>query len=147
MNPSLPRILVVDDEPDICWALANILQPAGYTVTTATSAAEALALLSGGSDLGEAPYAAAFVDAKLPDLNGLELADLIHQRSPHTAVVLVSGYFYREDSIIVDGLEKKLFVGFVAKPFSLHEVRLMASHAVEQAREENHATHSHSSGG
>jgi CheY-like chemotaxis protein len=146
MEQKAPRILVVDDEPDMCWALANILQPAGYAVTTATSAAEALALLSGRSDPQDAPYAAAFVDAKLPDLNGLELAALIRRGSPCTAVVLISGYFYREDSTIIDGLEKGLFIGFVAKPFNLHEVRLMASQAVEQAREANHAAHSHSSG-
>jgi CheY-like chemotaxis protein len=118
----------------MCWALANILHPAGYTVTTAASAAEALTLLASGSDPGDAPYVAAFVDAKLPDRNGLELATLIRQRNPHTAVVLISGYFYQEDSTITDGLEKGLFIGFVAKPFNLREIRLMASRAMEQAR-------------
>jgi len=130
MEQNLPRILIVDDEPDMCWALANILRPAGYTITTAVSAAEALVLLSGRGDPDDAPYAAAFVDAKLPDLDGLELAYLIRQQSPHTAVVLISGYFYREDSTITTGLEKGLFVGFVAKPFDLRQVRLMASLAV-----------------
>ncbi|MBU4225203.1 MAG: response regulator, partial [Chloroflexi bacterium] len=110
-----PRILVVDDEPDVCWALENILCPAGYAVTTTTRGVEALELLA------RQPYAVAFVDAKLPDLDGLELVAMIHQRNPRTAVVLISGYYYQEDPLVMEGLAKNLYVGFVSKPFSLNE--------------------------
>ena len=128
MERERPRILVVDDESDMCWALENILCPAGYAVTTTGSSAEALEQVS------RETYAAAFVDAKLPDLDGLELAALIRQQSPHTAVVLISGYFYQEDITINEGLQQGLFIGFVAKPFDLKEVRLMACEAVERSR-------------
>jgi CheY-like chemotaxis protein len=123
------RILVVDDEPDMCWALDNILSPAGYAVTTTTKGAEALYLLTAG----EPPYAAAFVDAKLPDLDGLELAALIRQQIPGVSVVLLSGYYYPEDSAIIEGLQQGLFVGFVTKPFDLHQVCLLAHQAVNKA--------------
>lgn len=127
MEQQPPHILIVDDEADMCWALENILRPAGFAVTTTTSGAEALELLV------KEPYVTVFVDAKLPDLDGLELAALIHQRSPYTAVILISGYFYQEDRAISEGLQKGLFIGFVAKPFDLKEVRLMARQAVERA--------------
>ena len=126
MEKSLPRILVVDDEPDVCWALENILCPAGYAVTTTTRGAEALELLA------RQPYAVAFVDAKLPDLDGLELVALIRQQSPHTAVVLISGYYYREDPMVMEGLAKNLYVGFISKPFHLSEVRSMARRAASR---------------
>jgi len=125
----------------MCWALENILRPAGYAVTTATNGAEALELVAGE------PYAAVFVDAKLPDLDGLELAALIRQRSPHTTVVLISGYFYQEDRAITEALQNELFIGFVAKPFDLEEVRLMARKAVERTEEGGHADGPHSAGG
>ena len=141
MEREAPRILVVDDEPDMCWALENILRPAGYAVTTTMSGAEALELAAGE------PYAAVFVDAKLPDLDGLELAALIRQRSPHTTVVLISGYFYQEDRAITEALQNELFIGFVAKPFDLEEVRLMARKAVERTEEGGHADGPHSAGG
>jgi CheY-like chemotaxis protein len=128
MKKELPRILVVDDEPDMCWALENMLRPTGFMVTTTTTGAETLRLLAGE------PYAVAFVDAKLPDLDGLELAALIRQRSPHTVIILISGYFYQEDRAITEGLEKDLFIGFISKPFDLEEVRLVVRQAVEQAR-------------
>jgi CheY-like chemotaxis protein len=128
MRPKLPQILIVDDEPDMCWALENILRPAGFKVTTTTSGVEALELLAGE------PYAAAFVDVKLPDLDGLELAALIRQRSPHTAIVLISGYYYQEDKTITERLQEDLFIGFISKPFNLEEVRLLARQAVERTR-------------
>ncbi|MBI4769628.1 MAG: response regulator [Chloroflexi bacterium] len=141
MTGNLPRILVVDDEPDLCWALENVLRPAGYAVTTTTRGAEALELLAG------APYAVAFIDAKLPDLDGLELAALVRQRSPRTAIILISGYFYQEDRAVAEGLQRNLFAGFVAKPFDLNEVRLMARQAVEGTYEENPTHGPHSTGG
>lgn len=126
MEPYLIRILVIDDEPDMCWALENILKPAGYEVTTTTSGAEALELVV------EAFYSLAFVDVKLPGLDGLELAGLIRQKSPHTAIVLISGYFYKEDKDIVEELQKDLFIGFIAKPFDLEEIRQMTHLALER---------------
>jgi len=141
MRRDLPRILIVDDEPDMCWALENILRPAGFRVTTTTSGAEALALLAGE------PYAAAFVDVKLPDLDGLELAALIRQRNPHTAIVLISGYYYQEDKIITERLQDEHFLGFVSKPFDLEEVRLLARQAVEQTRKGGNTDGPNSAGG
>jgi CheY-like chemotaxis protein len=128
MRRTLTRILIVDDEPDLCWALENTLRPAGYTVTTTTSGIEALELLA------RKPYAVAFVDAKLPDLDGLELVTSIRQQSPDTAIVLISGYFYREDKAVTEGVQKGLLVGFVAKPFDLEQVHLMAQRAVDIAK-------------
>lgn len=120
MAQELKRILIIDDEPDMCWALENILGPAGYEVSITTSGAEALELVV------EQFYSLAFVDAKLPDQDGLELAGLIRQKSPHTAIVLISGYFYKEDKDIIEELQKDLFIGFIEKPFDLEEIRRMA---------------------
>ena len=127
MGQASPRILVVDDEPDMCWVLENIMRRAGYTVTTATRGERALKLIA------EEPYAAAFVDAKLPDMDGLRLAASIRQRQPRTGIVLISGYFYQEDTSINEGLEQGLFVGFLAKPFDLEQARRLARKAVEHA--------------
>jgi CheY-like chemotaxis protein len=113
----------------MCWALENILRPAGYAVTTTTGGVEALELIA------KEPYVAAFVDAKLADIDGLELAALIRHRSPHTAIVLISGYFYQEDRAITEGLQKDLFIGFISKPFDLEEVRLMARQSVASGPE------------
>jgi DNA-binding NtrC family response regulator len=124
----MPRILVVDDESDMCWAFENILRPAGYAVTTAITSAQALEFLATDN------YAAAFLDAKLPDIDGLKLAALVRERSPQTAIVLMSGYFYPEDKAIAKGLQQNLLAGFISKPFRLEEVRGMARRATRQTQ-------------
>jgi len=127
----LPRILIVDDEPDMCWALGKALQVSHYSVATATRGAEALELVAAER------FAVVLVDVKLPDLDGLELAALIRQESPQTVVVLVSGYFYPEDEAISEGLEKGLFVDFIAKPFRLEKVRAIVRRSVEASERGN----------
>lgn len=129
MSETNPRILIVDDDPDMGWGLENILRPAGYAVTTTTSGTEALELATGNS------YDMVFIDAKLPDLDGLELATLIHEKDPRTTIILVSGYFYEEDKTITEGLKTGLFAGFVAKPFNIEEIRRVARQALGRAGE------------
>ena len=141
MTPQPLRILVVDDEPDMCWALDNVLRQAGYTVDTTTSGVEALELIS------RAFYAAAFVDAKLPDLDGIELASLIRRQSPRTGVVLISGFFYPEDAAVDERVKEGLIVGFVAKPFDLDQVRLLARRAAERALAGGESSDVHTGGG
>jgi DNA-binding NtrC family response regulator len=124
----MPRFLVVDDEPDVCWALENVLRDAGYEVTTAGSKQEAWSLLVGGD------FQVAFVDAKLPDGDGIELALEVQQRALTVAVVLVSAYYYAEDRMVQESLKRGLLIGFIPKPFMLDEVRQMAKFGVEISR-------------
>ena len=71
------NILVVDDEEDMCWALENILKMEDYNVVTTTSGNEALKIIK------EKAFNIAFVDIKLPDFDGMELARLIKQEDSH----------------------------------------------------------------
>jgi len=112
----------------MCWALENILSPEGYQIATATSGKKALELAN------ETRFEVVFIDAKLPDVDGLELSSRIKETNPQAAIVIISGYFYREDEAIDEGLAKELCVSFIAKPFDLDEVRLAAKEAVAKAR-------------
>ena len=123
MNPQ--QVLIVDDEIGICWALEHFLRREGSVVTTSASAAEALALLDRQS------FAVVFVDAKLPDLDGLELAALARQKDPRTCIVLISGYLDSEDTQVIEGRRKHLFDHFLVKPFDLHEIRKITRQAQE----------------
>jgi CheY-like chemotaxis protein len=118
--------LVVDDEPDVRWALAMILRKQGVAVTTAGSGDEALRWLSGGGHVCDL----ILLDAKLSDIDGVDLARRIRSetgcRSP---VILVSGYFYKDDSLVQNCLGTGLIRAFVTKPFR-HEQILDAIRAV-----------------
>jgi CheY-like chemotaxis protein len=76
----------------------------------------------------------AMLDAKLPDMDGLELARQIRASDPHIAVLIVSGYFYKDDPAIQSALAEELIRGFVAKPFSHKEI-LAALEAAPSSQE------------
>ena len=104
--------LVVDDEPDVRWALSMILRRNGFAVSQAGSGGEAMHYLSKSAcDL-------ILLDAKLGDIDGVELARRIRSETSCPApVILVSGYFYKDDSLIVQTLTSGLIAAFVTKPF------------------------------
>jgi DNA-binding NtrC family response regulator len=119
------RLLVVDDEVDMCWALENILGKGGIKVRAATKGQEALRLVQ--KDF----YKAVLLDAKLPDLSGLEVAEKIRSVSPESKIIIISGYYYSDDPEIQKGLESGVFSGFLTKPFDLIDVRLIAHQILE----------------
>lgn len=106
------RLLVVDDEPQILRALGTSLQGAGYTVVTATTAAEAL------SAAAMRPPDAIILDLVLPDQSGTDVCRELRRWTDVPILVL---------SAVGDEAEKvkALDVGaddYVQKPFGIEEL-------------------------
>lgn len=82
------RILVVDDEKSILFALEKYFEQQGFAVDTAADASEALDLIE------RVPYALAIIDIHLSGrtdcTEGLEIAALLRESSPATAVIMMS---------------------------------------------------------
>ena len=72
------RILIVDDEEDICMILSYSLQKAGYETLIAHSAEEALAILSPIAN-SPSPISLILLDIMMDGMSGLELAKLLSQ--------------------------------------------------------------------
>ena len=111
-----PICLIVDDEPDTCWALEHILRKQGLRTRLALNAEHAL------REVEQRLYALALLDAKLPDMDGLELARRIRVIDPGILIIIVSGYFYQDAPIIQEAQANKLIQDFVAKPFQHEEI-------------------------
>ena len=114
-------VLIVDDEVDMCWALENVLKLEGYNykIHTATSGKEGLNFiqqLHSNIDL-------IFLDAKLPDIDGLKFAAFVKQHYQQIKIILFSGYYYRDSEAVQEGLARNLFEGFIGKPFNISEIR------------------------
>jgi DNA-binding response OmpR family regulator len=86
MSRTPPSILVVDDEPDICANLRDILSEFGYQVDTATNGMSALKLLDRGH------YEVALLDLKMPGMSGVEVFREIKRRSSDTVAIIISAY-------------------------------------------------------
>ena len=69
------RILIVDDEEDICMILSYSLQKAGYEVLIAHSAEEALELLQSPIAHTPSPIALILLDIMMGEMSGLEMAE------------------------------------------------------------------------
>jgi CheY-like chemotaxis protein len=113
-------VLIVDDEPDMCWVMHHILESQGYDVVSVTSGEDAIILLA------EREFAFVLLDAKLTDVDGLELARNVQlSREKKLGIVLISGYHYHDDLDIRYAIRDGIICGFLAKPFT--QADLLAS--------------------
>lgn len=111
----MERILVVDDEQDICEILQFNLETEGYEVDTANSAEEALKL-----NLTE--YDIILLDVMMADISGFQMARQLKQR-PETAnipIIFITALDNEND--IVKGLNLGAD-DYIAKPLSIREVK------------------------
>ena len=79
------RILIVDDEEDICMILSYSLQKAGYETLIANSAEEALALLSPDSPIASSPISLILLDIMMDGMSGLEMAENLRRSTTGAA--------------------------------------------------------------
>ena len=80
------KILVVDDEAPIRDMLSQRFTRAGFEVTTAATAEEALKILETNN------IHVMFLDLKLPGMNGVELCRAIRKKNPIACIHAVTGY-------------------------------------------------------
>jgi hypothetical protein len=81
------RVLVVDDEPQICEFVSRVLNDAGYQATIASDGPGAIAVVEeqGAPDL-------LLTDFRMPQMNGDELAARLRQSLPDLKVLYLTGY-------------------------------------------------------
>jgi DNA-binding NtrC family response regulator len=116
MNKKKALFLIVDDEPDMCWALEHILTKSGLVSKKASTGHEALTLMV------KHHFRLAFLDAKLPDIEGLELARRLREIDSGIHIVMISGHFYRADDAVQKAAAEGLIDGFIGKPFDHDEI-------------------------
>ena len=109
-------ILIIDDEPDICWMLEHILDKRGLKHSGALNGNDALALMKNHQ------FKMAFLDAKLPDIEGLDLASQMLDIDTEIQIYLVSGFYYKEDSVVRKAFLEGIIKGFISKPFDHDEI-------------------------
>src|SRR5208283_4897773 len=119
------KILVVDDEPDICKALAFLLAREGYAVTTANSGEQAV------EKLEEEHFDVVLTDLKMGKMDGMELLKKIRETAPDTSVVMMTAFASVESAIEA---MKKGAADYIVKPFHNEEIKLTIKRILEQKR-------------
>ena len=81
----MPRILVVDDDPDIRGVIREFLEPEGYDLRLAANGREAFRIL------GLEKVDLVLTDLVMPDREGIEMIQEIRRRFPTVKTVAMSG--------------------------------------------------------
>jgi CheY-like chemotaxis protein len=116
-------ILVVDDDPDICQNLSDILTDLGYRVDVASHGFGALELIR------QKPYDVVLLDYKMPGMDGLTLYREIRKLRADTVAVMVTAYAEGDtaEAALAAGAWKVL-----AKPVDLPRLLGLVDAALEQ---------------
>ncbi len=123
----MSHVLVVDDEPAICWGFRELLRGEGHEVTIASSAEEALKV---------APKClpdTIVLDVRLPGMDGLSALKQLKAKSNDAPVVVMTAFGNLETA--VRAVEEGAF-DYLTKPFELSD----ANDVVRRALEHRHAT-------
>jgi signal transduction histidine kinase/ActR/RegA family two-component response regulator len=110
-----PRLLVVDDDPNVGRSLALLLETLGYEVVLERSPVAALEL----ARTAEAPFDLVLTDLGMTELDGLALAQEIAELERPCPVVLVSG---QETRASREAFRNGGVAALLAKPFMLNEL-------------------------
>jgi DNA-binding response OmpR family regulator len=111
---SSKRILVVDDDPDTCAMLVDVLRADGYAVCSCLSGERALELLR------QERFDLVLADIKMPRFSGLDLLSRIRDTGHDTKVIIMTAYASTESAI--QALRNKAS-DYLIKPFSLVDLR------------------------
>jgi DNA-binding NtrC family response regulator len=123
MTKTKGRLLVLDDDREVVAFLGEELGREGYTVTGATSPAEALREIEAG------PFDLVISDVEMPEMRGIDLLAAIQARRPDQLVVLMTAFGS------IDMAVQAVRAGaadFVAKPFRIEVLCLVIERALRE---------------
>lgn len=126
----MTRILIIDDDPGICYTLSAMVRGEGYEAGSANNLKDGLAMAVSGS------FDVVFLDVMMPDGYGPDILPEILKTASAPEVVIITAVGDPE------GAELALRNGawdYLQKPFSLQKIKLLLSRILEyrEARKEN----------
>lgn len=122
---SVPKILLVEDEPHLAFSMQLNLRSEGFDIDHAKTGTEALNLFN-----TKGPFNLIILDIMIPEPDGFQVAKAIRNKDKHTAIIMLTARASDQDRI--QGLE----IGaddYITKPFHLKELMLKVKRAVERS--------------
>ena len=119
------KILIIDDEKEICESIKMILEYEGYEVDYSTSAVQGLKLVE------EKIVSCLLLDIQMPDMNGFEVLKKVKENIPSFSVIIISAHGSVENAIKATRLGA---FDFIEKPIDREKLLISVRNAVEQAK-------------
>jgi two-component system nitrogen regulation response regulator NtrX len=120
----MAKILVIDDEKAIRYALKEILEYEKHEVLEAADGMEALKIVE------KEKFDIIFCDIKMPKIDGMELLEKFQEKMPDVPVVMISGHGNIETA--VEAIKKGAF-DYISKPLDLNRMLITLRNALDKS--------------
>ncbi len=133
---SLGKMLVVDDEEEVCLNVIRIMQKTGVSVEYATGGEAAIRMMDEARQEGK-PYDLILLDWKMPGMDGLETARIIRKKYPEKIpILLLTAYDWSEieQEAIEIGVDH-----FMPKPFFISTFKEAVCRAADSPQRSDNA--------
>ncbi len=127
----MKKILIIDDDQDICQLLKRFLSKNNYEANYVQNGTDGIKFIK------NQPQDLILCDYKLPDATGVELLQKIKVINPHAAVIIITGY--SDVRIAVETLKHGAY-DYVTKPLYPDEILLTIKSALENSSEVNQSS-------
>lgn len=117
------KLLIVEDNADLCHTLADVFRKSGHKVLTALSGADAKKILK--SEIIDL----ALLDLRLPDMLGIKVLEFAKEVDPDIMVIMMTA-LANDPRPAVEAMKVGAF-DYLTKPFELDEVKLVVAKALE----------------
>ncbi|MDZ7269664.1 MAG: sigma-54 dependent transcriptional regulator [candidate division KSB1 bacterium] len=117
------KILIVEDNTDLCQTLAEVFRKSGHKVLTAFTGADAKRILK--SEIIDL----ALLDLRLPDMLGIKVLEFAKEVDPDIMVIMMTA-LANDPKPAVEAMKVGAF-DYLTKPFELDEVKLVVAKALE----------------
>ena len=107
---SQTRVLIVDDNKDLADGLAMMLEDDNKQVSLAYNGIDAIKVFDAGQ------FDVVFLDVKLPDMNGIDVFQYIHNKDPKVRVIMMTGF--RIEQVLAEVIDSGE-VEILRKPFEM----------------------------
>lgn len=118
------RILIVDDDPNMCQLIEDDLQPRGYEVSSCNAGATAI------EQLRESEFDVILADMNMPGMGGIQLCERITAIRPNLPVIVITAFGSMESAIAA--IRAGAF-DFVTKPVELDMLHIVLERAIKHS--------------
>lgn len=119
------KILVVDNDKDMCWLIASILREEGYSVDNAYDGESAFLKIN------QHNYEILVLDYKLSGLSGLSILERVNQINPSNETIMISAF--GNQAVRTKAKELGAYA-FLDKPFNIDRLKKMVKKALTKQR-------------
>ncbi|WP_457555334.1 response regulator [Candidatus Pyrohabitans sp.] len=121
----MARILIVDDDRQICETLAEILSDEGFEVEYVLSGEEAL------QKIEKENYDVVITDLLMPRVDGMEILSHVKRTKPKSRVIMITAFATIENAVEA---MKRGASDYIAKPFKINEIQASIRRVLEEAK-------------